>query len=70
MYSCRVAGDELRLKHTCAGADSKSWAGSGVVVRLCEASEEVALELRGGGGAPRGDHGWVHGRVCVEERHL
>ncbi len=46
------AGDELRLKHTCAGADSKPWAGSGVVVRLCEASEEVALELRGGGAPP------------------
>lgn len=46
------AGDELRLKHTCAGADSRPWAGGGVVVRLCEASEEVGLELRGGGAPP------------------
>jgi len=46
------AGDELRLRHTCAGADSKPWAGGGVVVRLAEASEEVAVELRGGGPPP------------------
>ena len=46
------AGDELRLRHTCAGADSRKWEGTGVVVRLCEASEEVALELRGGGAPP------------------
>ncbi len=46
------AGDELRLRHTCAGADNRPWAGGGVVVRLSEASEEVAVELRGGGPPP------------------
>ena len=46
------AGDELRLKHSAAGPEHKPWAATGIVVRTEEASEEVALELRGGMPAP------------------
>ena len=35
------AGDELKLKHTCAGSLNKAWQGIGIVIRLDEASEEV-----------------------------
>ena len=35
------AGDELKLKHTCAGPLNKAWQGIGIVIRLDEASEEV-----------------------------
>ncbi|KAK9810079.1 hypothetical protein WJX72_004466 [[Myrmecia] bisecta] len=42
-----MAGDELRLKHPCPGLTGP-WQAAGVVVKLHEASEEVALELRDG----------------------
>ena len=35
------AGDELKLKHTCAGPLNKAWQGIGIVIRLDETSEEV-----------------------------
>ena len=41
------AGDELQLRHTCAGADMKPWKANGIVVRLADASDEVAVEMRG-----------------------
>lgn len=40
------AGDELRLRHPCPRAGSLPWLGLGLVVRLDDASEEVAVELR------------------------
>ena len=42
------AGDELQLRHTCAGAELKPWKANGIVVRLADASEEVTVEMRGG----------------------
>ena len=42
-----AAGDELQLRHTCAGADMKPWKANGIVVRLADASEEVTVEMRG-----------------------
>jgi hypothetical protein len=41
------AGDELRLRHPCPRVGSPPWAGIGFVSRLDDASEEVAIELRG-----------------------
>lgn len=46
------AGDELQLKHTCAGPNFKPWQGTGTVIKLDEASEEVVLEMKGGSKAP------------------
>lgn len=40
------AGDELQLKHSCTGRDHKPWKGSGIVIKMSDATEEVALELR------------------------
>ena len=40
------AGDELQLRHTCAGHDMKSYSSNGIVVRLADASEEVTVEMR------------------------
>ena len=40
-------GDELRLRHPCPRAGSPPWVGQGFVTRLDDASEEVAIELRG-----------------------
>ena len=40
------AGDELKLKHTCAGPLNKAWQGIGIVIRLDEASEEVLSHWR------------------------
>jgi hypothetical protein len=37
------AGDELKLKHTCAGPQNKAWQGVGIVIKLDEASEEVFI---------------------------
>lgn len=42
------AGDELQLKHTCSGKDNKPWQDNGIVIKLADAHEEVALELRAG----------------------
>ncbi len=42
-----TAGDELRLRHPCPRAGSPPWVGQGFVTRLDDASEEVAIELRG-----------------------
>ena len=39
----------MRLKHPCPAIGVSPWSGTGVVVRLTESSEEVALELRQGG---------------------
>jgi hypothetical protein len=49
---CGNAGDELALRHTCAGPKSKPWVGTGTVIKLDEASEEVVLELKGGSNPP------------------
>ena len=48
--SCKVTivGDELMLRHTCAGISFKPWQGMGTVIKLDEASEEVVLEMKGG----------------------
>lgn len=40
-------GDELLVKHTCAGKDNRAWQGAGIVIKLVDATEEVALELKG-----------------------
>ena len=37
------AGDELKLKHSCAGPQNKAWQGVGIVIKLDEASEEVLI---------------------------
>ncbi|EFN53127.1 hypothetical protein CHLNCDRAFT_137486 [Chlorella variabilis] len=42
-----MIGDELRLRHPCPRAGSPPWVGIGFVSRLDDASEEVAIELRG-----------------------
>mgnify|MGYP001810519011 CR=1 FL=1 len=47
LASAAAAGDELRLRHPCPRAGSPPWAGIGFVARLDDASEEVAIELRG-----------------------
>lgn len=39
----------MRLRHPCPAIGVPPWTGTGVVVRLTESSEEVALELRQGG---------------------
>lgn len=43
---CHAAGDEIKLRHTCAGAENRPWAGIGQVVKLSDATEEITLELR------------------------
>ncbi|CAL8463239.1 g2773 [Coccomyxa elongata] len=43
-----TTGDELMLRHTCAGTSFKPWQGTGTVIKLDEASEEVVLEMKGG----------------------
>ena len=41
------AGDEMRLRHSCPSAGSRGpWQATGLVVKLDDASEEVALELK------------------------
>lgn len=41
------AGDEMRLRHSCPSAGTRGpWHATGLVVRLDDASEEVALELK------------------------
>lgn len=55
-----MVGDELRLRHACPRLGSPAWTGLGIVVRMEESSEEVALELRSGlerGGRGRGRGG-------------
>lgn len=42
-----MIGDELRLRHPCPRIGSVPWVGIGFVSRLDDASEEVAIELRG-----------------------
>lgn len=39
-------GDELKLQHTCAGAENRPWSGIGHVIKLSDATEEITLELR------------------------
>eukprot|EP00884_Botryococcus_braunii_P001756 jgi/Botrbrau1/11581/Bobra.247_1s0002.1 len=47
-YDLRLMpGDELRLKHRCAGPDLRPWEATGTVVRLEETTEKVVLEMRG-----------------------
>ncbi len=41
-----AAGDELRLRHPCPNAGVAPWQGLGLVVKLDDSSEEVAVELR------------------------
>lgn len=44
-----MLGDELRMRHPCPRIGSGPWQAVGVVTRLDDASEEVAVEFRGGG---------------------
>lgn len=46
------AGDELQLRHTCAGTSFKPWTGTGTVIKLDDTSEEVILEMKGGSKPP------------------
>ena len=40
------AGDEIRLRHTCAGSENRPWTSIGHVIKLSDATEEITLELR------------------------
>lgn len=54
-----IPGDELQLKHTCSGKDNKPWQGNGIVIKLADAHEEVALELRAGKVPTETTVGWT-----------
>lgn len=42
----------MRVRHPCPNIGSPPWSATGLVVRLTENSEEVALELRSREGVP------------------
>jgi regulator of nonsense transcripts 1 len=48
-----MLGDELRLRHPCPRLGSPAWQAVGIVTRLDDASEEVAVEFRSGAGGGR-----------------
>ena len=49
-----MIGDELRMRHPCPRINSPPWQGVGIVTRVDDASEEVAVEFRPGGGGSKG----------------